>query len=66
MKATMDGNGLITITPETGAEAFALRKWTDENYDPRYTEYRPNQEKTQGMFRGNNLIVVSSLPKEST
>ena len=32
MKATMDLTGVITITPETGAEAYALRVWRDKNH----------------------------------
>ena len=30
MKVTMSGNGVITITAENGAEAFALRHWTEK------------------------------------
>lgn len=29
MKATMDANGVITISAESSLEAFALRKWAD-------------------------------------
>lgn len=27
MKAEMNSQGVITITPESGVEAFALRRW---------------------------------------
>jgi hypothetical protein len=30
MIATMSGNGVITITAENGAEAFALRNWMEK------------------------------------
>lgn len=30
MKATMDANGVITISAESSLEAFALRHWMDK------------------------------------
>jgi hypothetical protein len=34
MRAEMDSRGCITITPETGAEAFALRHVSEVAFDP--------------------------------
>lgn len=34
MRAEMDNKGCITITPETGAEAFALRQIVEIAFDP--------------------------------
>lgn len=33
MKAEMSEDGVITIRPETGLEAYALKRW-NENYHP--------------------------------
>jgi hypothetical protein len=30
MKAEFDANGVLTITPETPTEAYALRRWSQE------------------------------------
>jgi hypothetical protein len=30
MKAEIDANGVLTITPETPTEAYALRRWSQE------------------------------------
>ena len=30
MKAEIDATGMLTITPETPTEAYALRRWTEE------------------------------------
>lgn len=64
MKAVMDETGLITISAETGAEAFALKNWVQKNYTSGFVEYRVGEEKTQGMYRGNNLIIVSAVVKD--
>lgn len=31
MKATLNRKGILEISAETGAEAYALKKWAEEN-----------------------------------
>ena len=31
MKTEIDQKGIMTIKPETGVEAYALRRWCEEN-----------------------------------
>ena len=33
MKAQIDATGMMTITPETPTEAYALRRWNQEGPD---------------------------------
>jgi hypothetical protein len=37
MKATIDENGKLTITPQSPLELYALRKWAD-GYKPDFTK----------------------------
>ncbi|WP_310630796.1 hypothetical protein [Paraburkholderia sp.] len=38
MKVTIDASGYLTVTPETGCEAYALGHWAEENLAPLYKQ----------------------------
>ena len=61
MKATMDLAGVISITPETGAEAYALRGWRDKNH---VTEHRDLGNFDLHYYRGEGLVVNVDAMKE--
>lgn len=56
----MDANGVITLSPESSVEAFALRHWTDialvQQEDPKRRE--------QCHWRGSRLIVSANIPEQ--
>lgn len=33
MQVTITANGVLCVTPETGLELYALKKWAEENQD---------------------------------
>jgi len=35
MLATLDANGVLTVTPATPIEAYALRRWSEETVNKR-------------------------------
>lgn len=59
MKATMSQDGVITLEPETGVEAYALRKWSGTNSIVLMPKDLMWNEDTY--WRGSGLIV--HIPK---
>jgi hypothetical protein len=55
MKADMNAKGVITITPETGAEAFALQHWVNRNQVNYAIADMSTMEKFH--YRGSGLVL---------
>lgn len=53
MKAEIDENGLMTIYPETGTEAFAVKQWVSINWVNSQSNASRNK---QGHFRWSSII----------
>jgi len=63
MKAEINENGVMRVTPETPTEAYALRRWADEAW----VTMKDTLRMEDGYWRGSNLITdstVSKSPKE--
>ena len=57
MKATMDESGVITLSPDTQIEAFALKVWADQ------AAFQAPGGLGQPMhWRGTHLAVETSMP----
>ena len=69
MKADINASGVLTLTPETGVEAYALRTWAQNNCCM-FTEQEQRYRKTVHMdddthfFRSRGLLVVTEIPQE--
>lgn len=61
MKAEMTADGIIKLLPETGAEAFALRHWTDANEIPADCLAPSDGKRYGSVWRGSGLIVQTYL-----
>lgn len=59
MKATLNGYGVLTITPENGLEEYALERWCN-NYAPIRDE-EGNEEVTDGE---STLVISKMVPKK--
>ena len=57
MKVEIDENGLMTVTPETPVEVFAIKQWTSKNW----INQKDNKRCEQGHFRGSSIIVIESI-----
>lgn len=58
MKAEMDQNGVIIIKPESGAEAFALKSWS-ESASVDIQDYKRAEE---SYLRGSKLLIDANFP----
>lgn len=58
MKAEMDQNGLITIKPENGAEAFALKAWS-ESASVNVEDFKRCES---AYFRSSKLLIDANFP----
>lgn len=61
MRADMDSKGRITITPETGAEAFALKQIGEIAFDPGCVG-SPTEMPRPASFRSEFLIFKLEVP----
>jgi len=53
MKAELNESGVLTVTPETPTEAYAMKQWINYNY----IAMRDEQRMENGCWRGSSLIV---------
>ena len=69
MKADIDATGVLTLTPETGIEAYAMRKWAENNHrmfseaERRYRSTMHFEEETH-FFSSGGLLVKTEIPQE--
>ena len=64
MLATMDANGVITLTPETSVEAFALQQWIGLAEETTYgDEPGALTRKPQLSWSQSRLVVHGDVPK---
>lgn len=62
MKATMNQLGDIVIVPETEIEAYALRKWREENLIAGSDIAKAEDY----CWRGSTLLIADHVPLETT
>lgn len=70
MRVSMDASGVITISPDTGAEAFALEMWASQAlvnvpYDDPGAPLSPTKA-TRAYWDMRRLIINANLPKDLT
>lgn len=60
MRAEMNENGVITLSPETSAEAFALSQWASIAVMP----VSLSMQNEDAIIRGSMLMIKTSLEEE--
>ena len=58
MKAELNENGVLTVTPETPTEAYAINHWVNEAWVPQGDLMRNES----GHIRGSKIIVNGLVP----
>lgn len=59
MKAEMFEDGVIKIIPESGVEAYALRKWSESAL----IQAVDLQRMEDGYWRGSSLLIDANWPR---
>ena len=64
MKAEMNKCGVVTLVPETGVEAYALKAWCDKAIVPMNDVERKEQYYTRGSMLLVRLDLAQSEGRE--